>query len=151
MKNPTTRCKFAVLALSIIFIVSCNLPQEEANNETPPPPAVPQAVCVKGLSYAACPNPPAMHGQIMVHNMSTRTYDVKLTHHENEYETKQIAPGDGWTFVGVLQGKKLIVATPSTSGNTYESSCTVIGNTQHMMNITSDDFYMVDPKMHAGH
>jgi hypothetical protein len=150
MKNQTMRCNLIVLALLFLFVASCNLPQEKASNDTQLPSA-PEAICVKGLSYAACPNPPAMHGQIMVHNMSDKTYDVKLSHHENANEAKQIAPGDGWTFVGVLQGKKLLIATPTTGGKTYESSCTVIGNTQHMMNITSDDFYMVDPKSHAGH
>lgn len=85
----------------------------------------------------------------MIHNMTDVTFDVKVGHHENIYETKQIAPGDGWTFVGVLQGKKLLIATPSIGGETFQSSCTVIGNTQHMMNIMQNGFVMVDFEEHT--
>jgi hypothetical protein len=132
-----------ILFFFIAVLLSCNNTSDN-KQITAQDPQTKQIICPKGLSYSDCANPEALHGQIMVHNMTDMTFDVKLSHHENVYEIKQIAPGDGWTFVGALQGKRFLTAIPSTGGNTLESSCTVIGNTQHQMNITSSGLNMAD-------
>ncbi len=149
MKKPTLKYKVIVTGLLVIFISSCNYTGKKANNDVQNQPTS-QAICSKGLSYADCPNPPALHGRIMVHNKTNETFDVKIGHHGNIYQTEQIAPGDGWTFVGVIQGKRLLIATPSVGGGKpFQSSCTVIGNTMHMMNIMPNGFVMVDHEEHT--
>ena len=100
--------------------------------------------CPKKLELSECANPPSMHGQIMVHNLTKKSFIVTVEHHPTKVEEKRIAPGDGWTFMGVLQGKSFITAKSSDEENKYESSCTVIGNTQHMMNITAEGIKMME-------
>jgi len=110
-----------------------------------------QSICPKNLSYAECPNSPAMHGQIMVHNMTDKSYEVKVEHHENVFETKRLAPGDGWTFVGAIQGKRLLIAKATSGSNSSEGTCMVMGNGQHKMNLTPMGFVMVESKDHSSY
>lgn len=148
MKNYT---KMLFIGLVGLIITSCNGGQKPADTSVNNPPKVLEnkIVCPKNLSYSECPNPPALHGQIMIHNMTDKSYDVNVEHHGNLYETKRIAPGDGWTFIGVIQGKRLLSAKPTLGGITFESNCTVIGNTMHMMNIMPDGFKMVESGEHS--
>ena len=113
---------------------------------------VERIVCPRGLSYSVCPNPEAVHGRIMIHNNTSRGYTVEVEHHGiNQMETYHIQPGDGWTFTGVLQGKRMIIARATVGNRTFESHCVVIGGTMHTMNITSDGFQLAKSSDHYGH
>ena len=85
----------------------------------------------------------------MIHNMTDKSYDVKVYNHGSDgIETKQILPGRGWTFTGVLQGQRMIVATPTSGGDIEESYCMVVGGMQHIMNITHYGMTQVEKKSH---
>jgi hypothetical protein len=148
MKNQTYSNSniFMILVLSLFFL-SCNNPEGKKDK----PQSENQPVCTKNLSYNECANPPAMHGQLMVHNMTNKSFEVKIEHHDNMYETKRIAPGDGWTFNGVIQGKRLISAKASLDGEYFEANCTIGGNMQDNMNIMNYGFKMQERRVHTGH
>lgn len=117
-------------------------------------PAVsPTIVCPRGLPYSVCPNSEATHGQIMVHNMTEKSFEVQVQHHKSiDYmENIHIQPGDGWTFTGILQGKRIIIAKVTVGSQIFESNCIVIGGTMHIMNITPSGIRMVESMGHTGH
>jgi len=144
-KRPKTNRFVLLIGIVSLFLSHCTSSDSQVES-TQTTTQVKQAICPKSLSYAECPNSPAMHGQVMVHNMTDKSYEVKVEHHENVFETKRIAPGDGWTFVGVIQGKRLLIAEATMTGNAYEGNCMVMGNGQHTMNITSSGFVMAISK-----
>lgn len=151
--KKTQLFKYRVLSIGLLMIIiySCNYKGKKENGEKQISP-VNQAICPKNFSYSECPNSPALHGQIMVHNMTNKSYEVEVEHHENIFETKRIAPDNGWTFVGIIQGSRLLKAKPSTGDDDpFESNCIVIGNTQHMMNIMSYGFVMIESREQSGH
>ncbi len=137
-----------VLFVALSFLVAgCNGKEEQSKNEISQKEQ--PIVCPKGLAYSVCNNSSALHGQIMVHNMTDKSYDVTVYHHGSDgIETKQILPGKGWTFTGVLQGQRMIVAKPTTGGDIEESYCMVVGAMQHIMNITHYGMTQVEKKSH---
>lgn len=110
-----------------------------------------QIVCSKGLDFSVCNNSSALHGQIMIHNKTDHSYNVKVYHHGMENpEVQHIMPGSGWTFAGVLQGQRMIIATPMAGGEPEEVHCMVTGGMQHTIDITYYGIKQTDGHMSHG-
>lgn len=139
MKNIHFHISSIIFIAAVFLTIGCK-------SDTPQPQQ--QIVCPKGLSFAECNNSSALHGQIMMHNMTKKGYDVTVYTHNGISENYHLMPGDGWTFTGILQGQRMIIAKQTSGDETYESHCTVIGNTQHMMNITHYGITNVGKKSH---
>ncbi|MBW7995158.1 MAG: hypothetical protein FVQ81_01035 [Candidatus Glassbacteria bacterium] len=133
---------------AVIWFAITNQPIVIVEGETKPP-----IVCPRGLPYSVCPNSEAMHGQIMVHNMTKKSFEVQVQHHKGmDYmENMHIQPGDGWSFTGILQGKRILIAKATVGSQIFESNCMVIGGTMHMMNINPSGIRMVDSMDNSGH
>lgn len=102
-------------------------------------------VCPKGLPFSVCNNSSALHGQIMIHNKTNHSYNVKVYTHGMEAPDEQhIMPGSGWTFTGVLQGQRMIIAKPMVGEQVIEAHCFVTGGMQHTMEITNSGIKQVD-------
>lgn len=102
-------------------------------------------VCSKGLPFSVCNNSSALHGQIMLHNLTDSSYNVKVYHHGMEDpEVHHVMPNSGWTFTGVLQGQRMIIASPMAGGKTFESHIMVVGAMQHRVNITNSGLKQTD-------
>ncbi len=151
---------FGVCAVSVILVIAgCQAPKAPTG---PPPPADQQAKAdiarqvdeaverrlreereerdPKPNDCVLCGEPSSMHGQIMIHNNTDVHFTMTVqTHDTSEWESRDVHPGDGWTFTNILQGKRLITATRQQPKTTYvEGHCTVLGNTMHMMDLVAD-------------
>lgn len=139
-----------VLAAAFV-LTACNQQQPVETANTVSQPAQP-VVCPKGLPFSKCNNSSALHGQIMIHNKTDKSYNVKMyTHGMENPDEQHIMPGAGWTFTGVLQGQRMIIVTPMTGGEPVETHCMVTGGMQHTMEITYYGIKQVDGHMsHKG-
>lgn len=142
MINSNSTLPFIVAAIVAFVVSGCT-------EQTPPPAQIvqvqPQAVCPKGLPLSICNNSSALHGQIMIHNKTDKSYNVKVyTHGMESPDVQHIMPGSGWSFTGVLQGQRMVIATPMAGGESLEEHCMVTGGMQHTMDITHYGLKQVD-------
>lgn len=132
-----------VLVLLLLGVVGCDRQQAPTVVQAPQP-----VVCPKGLPFSVCNNSTALHGQIMIHNKTNKSYNVSVyTHGMENPDTQHIMPGNGWTFTGVLQGDRMITAKPITGGETIESHIMVQGGMQHVAEINYYGIKQVDGHM----
>lgn len=135
-----------------IFLIALLFLINGCEKKTPPLPQTqqPQIVCPRGLSFTECNNSSALHGQIMMHNMTNKSYEVTVYTHDGSIsnEVYHLMPGSGWTFTGILQGQRMIIAKPTLDGEPYESHCMVVGGMQHIMNITHFGIVQVETESH---
>lgn len=149
MKNIHFNIKSILLIVVLFQLNACQkntTPQQQQQVQQ----RQPQIVCPRGLSFAECNNSSALHGRIMMHNMTDNSYEVTMYTHDGSMsnEVYHLMPGSGWTFTGILQGQRMIIARPTLDGESYESHCMVVGGTQHIMNITHFGIVQVETKSH---
>ncbi len=139
-----------IFLIAVLFLVNACQKNAPPQQQQQVQQMQPQIVCPRGLSFADCNNPSALHGQIMMHNMTDNSYEVTMYTHDGgmSNEIYHLMPGSGWTFTGILQGQRMIIAKQTIGGQTYESHCMVVGGKQHIMNITHFGIKQVEKQSH---
>jgi hypothetical protein len=136
--------KTLVLAIFVIVFIGCNF---KKNNEIININVENETNCPKNLLPKDCSISKEMHGNLMIHNMTDKSFEVKIENHNNTFETKRISPGEGWTFKGIVQGKTQVMSKSVIGDEIYEKHPTIMGGSQQIMSITPYGLKLIDSEV----